>query len=67
MSRGLRQRRMPAGEMWERGWLPLEAACDALDCTPGDLRRYVRDGAVRRRSIPGTSLYLYEVPQAASR
>jgi hypothetical protein len=44
--------RLQAGEMIASGrWLPPHAAADALGVTVGELRRAIRSGEVRTRSI----------------
>ena len=61
----MRRNATPAGELIERGWLPLRAACAALDMSPRDIKRRVQDGIMERREIaPGH--WLYCVPSEAA-
>lgn len=50
--------------MLASGWLPPRAAAAVLGCTVKELDRFVRDGAIRRRSI-APHVRLYEVPGRA--
>lgn len=51
-----------AGELLASGWLPPNAAADALGITVKQLERRARNGEVKRRSL-APNVWLYEVPR----
>lgn len=58
-----RANKSSAGDLLAKGWLPPNAAADALGITVRQLERRARNGEIKRREIaPGTGLHLYEVP-----
>lgn len=57
-----RANKSSAGDLLSKGWLPPNAAADALGITVKQLERRARNGEIKRRElVPGSGIHLYEV------